>query len=61
MIDDDGGGNFDLIGSIETSLGAIMGSKNQVYKAILKLEGKEKSRGEIIIRADSLHENNLDI
>ena len=27
MIDDDGNGSYDMIGSIETSLGAIMGAK----------------------------------
>ena len=27
MVDDDGNGSYDMIGSIETSLGAIMGAK----------------------------------
>lgn len=28
VIDDDGGGKFDMIGSVSTTLAAIMGAKN---------------------------------
>lgn len=35
MIDDDGGGNFDLIGEAFTSMGSIMGAKAQMWTANL--------------------------
>ena len=32
MVDDDGAGSPDLIGSVETTLGNIMGSRQQVFE-----------------------------
>ena len=31
IIDDDGSGSYDMIGSIETSMGALMGAKAQTF------------------------------
>ena len=40
MIDDDGGGKFDLIGVNETTLGNIMNSRPQSYTGDLMTAGK---------------------
>jgi hypothetical protein len=61
VIDDDGGGRFDIIGSFETNLGNIMGARSQTIITDLKLAGNDKSRGKIIIRADSLKDSNWDV
>ena len=59
MIDWDGAGEYDTIGSVETTLGEIMGAKTQTLKADLTLDGKLKSRGTIIIRAEAVKESNV--
>ena len=45
---DDDNGDDDFLGSCETTMGALMGAKNQTSILELKYEGK--SRGKIIIR-----------
>ena len=39
MIDDDDGGDYDLIGEVETTMGAIMGAKRQMFTANLMKRG----------------------
>ena len=46
------------IGYIETSVGSIMGSKNQTFMAELKHDRSSGKRGQIIIRAESVEESN---
>lgn len=58
MIDDDGKGSFDLIGEIETTLGNIMGAKQQTFQGDLKIPSDRKSRGRIIVRAEGLEKSN---
>ena len=38
-----------------------MGAKQQTLLADLKIDGSDKSRGKIIIRADSLKESNWEV
>ena len=47
MFDDDNG-NDDFIGSVETTVGALMGAKSQT--SILDLAFQSKSRGKVIVR-----------
>jgi hypothetical protein len=55
MIDaDDNSGNGDEIGICETTLGNIMGAKQQTFTTDLIEPGKKDKRGQIIIRADSV-------
>jgi hypothetical protein len=58
LIDDDGKGSFDLIGEIETTLGNIMGAKQQTFQGDLKIPSDRKSRGRIIVRAEGLEKSN---
>lgn len=55
------GGNLDLIGIIETTLGTIVGSKNQTFTGQLVKPGSSSKRGSIEVRADSVKESNMDI
>jgi hypothetical protein len=55
------GGNLDMIGIVETTLGAIVGAKQQTFIAELKKPGSTSKRGQIIIRADSVKESNMDV
>jgi len=55
MVDADneyGGG--DEIGYLETTLGNIMGARQQTFTADLVKAGKTGKNGQIIIRADSV-------
>jgi hypothetical protein len=45
---DDDNGNDDFIGSVETTVGALMGAKSQT--SILDLVLQSKSRGKVIVR-----------
>lgn len=45
---DDDGGNDDHIGTVATTVGALMGSKNQT--SILEIHSKGKSQGKLIVR-----------
>ena len=58
FVDVDLNDNFDLIGEIETSMGSIMGSKNQVFMGRLVRNGSEKHNGIILVRAESVMESN---
>ena len=53
MIDCDGKGTFDMIGSFETTLGTIMGAKKQVVYAPL-IANRFGNRGTIIVRAEAV-------
>ena len=58
MIDDDGGGQYDLIGEAFTNMGAIMGAKAQMWSATLTKGGGSSSQGQIIVRAETVAEGN---
>lgn len=49
---DDDNGNDDFIGSCETTIGALMGAKNQT--SILDLKAEGQSRGKIVVRCEKL-------
>jgi hypothetical protein len=57
FIDDDGMGDKDDIGSIETTIGDIMGSMAQTWTGTLAHKGKA-NRGMCIVRAECLVESN---
>lgn len=59
VVDDDGAGSFDMIGTIETTMAAIMGAKGSVLIAELKHKGKKT--GTIIVRAESVAESNKEV
>ena len=46
--------DMEEIGYIETSMGNIMGSRNQTQTADLKYDKSSGKRGQIIIRAESV-------
>lgn len=54
------GGTLDLIGTCETTVGTIVGSKQQTFMGDL-LAGTTASRGKIIVRADAVKESNMDV
>ena len=62
FIDDDGGDSddpyYDIIGSAEINLSAIMASKGQTLSKPLLVPGKRKQRGMVIVRAESIKESN---
>jgi hypothetical protein len=60
VIDDDGMGDYDLIGECVTNIGTIMGSRAQTLQAELKNPAKPnaKNLGTIFIHAESLQESN---
>ena len=58
MIDDDGAGSFDMIGSLETTMGTIMGAKQQTFNGNLMIPSDKKSRGLLIIRAEAIQNSN---
>ena len=60
LIDDDGNDKFDLIGIFETTLGKIMGARQQTTIADLIKDGKH-ARGQIIIQADSIKDSNWEV
>lgn len=53
---DDDNGNDDFIGSCETTIGALMGAKNQITVIDLLCEGKP--RGKLVVRCEKLVESN---
>ena len=55
MIDGDGDYRYDDIGEIETSMGQIMGCKQQTFSGTLMHDGQ--SRGTIIVKAEAVHES----
>ena len=56
MIDGDGGGSYDTIGVIETTLGKIMGAKSQQFYGELK--NQSKNGGQIIVKGESIQDSN---
>ena len=55
-------GNSELIGIVETTVGTVVGSKQQTFMGELFIPGKaQKSRGKIIVRADSVKESNIEV
>jgi Ca2+-dependent lipid-binding protein len=54
-------GNNSLIGSVETTVGSIVGSRQQTFIGDVVLPGKTASRGKLIVRADSVKESNMEI
>ena len=54
--DNDTSSGDDLIGVVETSLGTIVGAKNQVCILDLKCPKSSKPRGKLIVRADKVRE-----
>lgn len=55
--DNDTDSNDDLIGGVETTIGNIVGSKNQICILDLK-DSSSKNKGKIILRADRIKEGN---
>ena len=55
-IDDDD--NYDVIGDIETTLGAVLHSRNQMFMDRLQFEGKENKIGVIMVRGEAVEETN---
>ncbi|CDW84094.1 copine family protein [Stylonychia lemnae] len=52
---------YENLCSFETTLGAILGSKNQILTKDLKIEGVKNSRSCISIRAESIKDANWDL
>ena len=59
MVDDDGSGSTDHIGSVETTMGAVMGARGQVFQSELTHGNDSKNRGQIIVRAEGVQESKL--
>jgi Ca2+-dependent lipid-binding protein len=59
MIDWDGEGSYDPIGAIETTMGAVMGAKGQVFTSNLAHGKDTTKRGQIIVRAEAVQESKL--
>lgn len=58
MLDDDGG-STEEIGYFETTLGNIMGSRNQTVTAELKIDSSQQGkRGQIMVRAEAVQQSN---
>ncbi|CAD8199413.1 unnamed protein product [Paramecium pentaurelia] len=54
--DDDGNGKFDFIGSVETTLGSIAGSRDQVL--IVDIKKGTKKTGSLIVKAEQVRSLN---
>jgi len=54
VVDDDGGSSSDLIGTIETTMGEVMGRSSGSWSGDLKVTNNNKSRGTIFVRTESL-------
>jgi hypothetical protein len=61
MDGDNSGGKYELIGQMETTLGAIMGAKNQTFIQPLSHPSVSGARGNIIIKGDSITESNWEV
>lgn len=57
MVNDIDINDHDEIGYIETSMGTVMGSRNQTLTAELKNDSQSGKRGQIIIRAEAESES----
>ena len=58
IIDVDANNKFDPCGEVEASLAQLMGAKNQTSILDIKLPGKSKSRGKLIIRCEVVKQSN---
>ena len=58
VVDMDLGQAYDEIGYFETTIGNVMGAKNQTLTAELKHDTHSGKRGQIIIRAEAVSESN---
>ena len=56
--DDDGNGQFDRIGTISTTMGAIMGAKQQCLVANLLDKNQKAGKQQIIITAEGVSKSN---
>lgn len=56
VVDIDGDKSFDLIGTVETTVGKLMGAKNQTMIADLK-DKKGKAGGKLILRAERVSQS----
>ena len=45
MIDDDGNGDYDIIGEVLTTMGAVMGAKAQMFQGTLTKSGASGGQG----------------
>jgi len=52
VVDSDGSGSSELIGSVETTVGAVMGARKQTWTEDLKL--KDKKTGQIIVKGEKV-------
>ena len=59
LIDGDLGGKYDFIGELETTLGALMGARNQLFMDRLSRNGSEKKNGVLIVRVEAVAESNM--
>lgn len=57
MIDGDGDGEYDTIGSLETTVGALMGAKAQTFKGTLSHNGKSNT-GQLIVLTEAVQMSN---
>ena len=57
MNDIDAGGEFEMIGELETTMGAIMHARKKTFIDKLSFEGTSKKRGIIIVRAEPVEES----
>ena len=57
-IDDDEGKTYDIIGELETTLGAIMHARKMTFMDRLIYQGNEKRNGVLIVRAELVEETN---
>ena len=59
MMDSDLNGTYDFIGELETTVGALMGAKNQVFMDRLQSQdGEVKRIGVLIVRVEAVTESN---
>lgn len=61
VLDIDIAGTTEFIGYIETSMGQVMGARNQTFIAELKHDKKKGKRGQILIQAEALKETNHNV
>ena len=59
MIDDDGSGDYDVIGEVLTTMGAVMGAKAQMFQGTLTKSGASGSQGQLIVRAEAVQSSNV--
>ena len=56
IIDDDGAGQSDDLGSAEATLGMIMGAKAQTFK--MSLSGNRSGKAQLIVRSEAVATTN---